>query len=148
MSVLRSCLLALTSMTTLALAACSQADRGPIEVRDAWSPAMPNTMAAVYLDIAVHQPDTLLGGNASIAQSTEMHATTEDRGMMRMRPLESLDLKAGETVRFERGGKHFMLMGLSRPLSQGEKFPMTLRFAKAGEIPVTVEVRAPGEGMH
>jgi len=145
MSVLRSCLLALTAASMLG--ACGQMSQEPIQVRDAWSPALPNNMAAVYVTITANEPDVLLGGNAPMAQTTEMHETAEEDGMMRMRPLERVSLAAGETVRFERGGKHFMLMGLSRPLTQGETFPMTLRFAKAGEIPVTVEVRALGEGM-
>lgn len=145
MTLLRSCLLA--AVTALMLGACGQTNQGPIQVRDAWAPALPNDMAAVYFEITANESDVLLGGSAPMAQTAEMHETSEEDGMMRMRPLARLSLKAGETVRFERGGKHFMLMGLSRPLTPGEKFPMTLRFAKAGEIPVTVEARAPGEGL-
>lgn len=34
-----------------------------------------------------------------------------------------------------------MLLGLRRDLAQGETFPLTLRFARAGEMTVTARVR-------
>lgn len=38
-----------------------------------------------------------------------------------------------------------MLMGLKRPLKQGDAFPLFLTFAHAGQIAVRVLVRAAGE---
>ena len=37
-----------------------------------------------------------------------------------------------------------MLMGLKNPLKEGDSFPMTLTFEKAGTIQVTVKVEKPG----
>lgn len=37
-----------------------------------------------------------------------------------------------------------MLMGLTAPLKAGERFPLTLRFARAGTIAVEVKIE---EGM-
>lgn len=42
--------------------------------------------------------------------SVEMHETVIKDEVARMIPLGPLTLQAGETVRFERGGKHLMLM--------------------------------------
>ena len=36
---------------------------------------------------------------------------------------------------------HLALVGLRRPLAQGETFPLTLRFAQAGEVTVAGRVR-------
>jgi copper(I)-binding protein len=36
-----------------------------------------------------------------------------------------------------------MLMGLKAPLKVGEKFPLTLKFEKSGEVVVTVNVEEP-----
>ena len=44
------------------------------------------------------------------------------------------------------GGLHIMLMGLKRKLKRGERFPLTLRFAAAGEVTVMVSVHGPGAG--
>jgi hypothetical protein len=42
-----------------------------------------------------------------------------------------------------------MLTDLKRPLQAGETFPLTLRFAKAGSIEVSVEVESmAGGAMH
>jgi copper(I)-binding protein len=43
-----------------------------------------------------------------------------------------------------------MLFGLKEPLKSGDKFPLTLRFEKAGEVTVTVNVEAAGadHSMH
>jgi copper(I)-binding protein len=36
-------------------------------------------------------------------------------------------------------------MGVDEPLVAGQRFPLTLQFAAAGAVTVTVVVRAPGE---
>ena len=72
-------------------------------------------MAAAYLDItnqsgmairitSVTSPDYEL---------VEIHETTIEDGVARMRAIPMLEIADGETVTFERGGKHLMLM---RPL--------------------------------
>ena len=38
-----------------------------------------------------------------------------------------------------------MLIDLKEPLKQGETFPLTLTFAKAGTVTVQVPVKSPGE---
>ena len=42
------------------------------------------------------------------------------------------------------GGFHIMLIGLKHPLEEGQRFPLTLIFAKAGEVTVEVTVDAVG----
>ena len=49
-----------------------------------------------------------------------------------------------ERVELKPGGTHLMLVGLKAPLKAGDKFPLTLRFEKAGPIEVVVNVEAPG----
>lgn len=62
-------------------------------------------------------------------------------GQMRMQELEGgLALTAGETVTFEPGGYHIMLLDLAEPLQTGDEIDLTLEFAEGGEQSVTVEV--------
>jgi periplasmic copper chaperone A len=42
---------------------------------------------------------------------------------------------------FAPGGYHIMLMGLKQALVAGTTFPVTLTFAKAGEVTATVSVQ-------
>lgn len=140
MSVIRHCLFS----AALLLAACSQTTQAPIEIRNAWSPLTPPgaTVAAVYAEVSARQADTLLSASSTVAETTEMHSTLEENGMMHMRPVHELALQAGETVRFAPGGMHLMLTGLHQALPADAQFPLVLHFAKAGDVTVTVQVRA------
>jgi periplasmic copper chaperone A len=61
-----------------------------------------------------------------------------------MRPVEELVVTLGEPTVLKPGGPHIMLMGLKRPLTRGDSFPMTITFAKAPPVTVTVTVQAAG----
>jgi copper(I)-binding protein len=128
----------------LLLTACGKTVQAPIEVRNAWSPVAPPgaSVIAVYAEVSARDADTLLSASTSVAETAQMHSTTEENGMMTMRPLEKLELKAGETARFEPGGMHWMLIGPHQALPADSQFPLTLHFAKAGDVTVTVNVRA------
>lgn len=98
--------------------------------------------------------DKMVAARAPIGKKTELHTHTENAdGVMQMRQIEGgVDVGAGQTVMFKRGGKHVMLMGLQTPLVQGAVVPVTLVFEKAGEITFDVVVdndRKPsGHGGH
>lgn len=116
-----------------------------IRISEARAPATPPgaSVGAAYLTIQVHEPDTLLGASTPVAQSVEIHQTAIEEGIARMRKLENVPLEAREPARFEPGGTHFMLLGLAAPLAEGESFPLTLRFERAGELQVQTSVVAP-----
>jgi len=61
--------------------------------------------------------------------------------MMGMREIEELPVPAGSTVLLVPGGNHLMLIDLAEDLVPGSEFDLTLTFAEAGDITVTVEVR-------
>ena len=55
-------------------------------------------------------------------------------------------LPAGATVTFRHGtpdGHHLMLLDLKAPLKDGDRFPVTLTFEKAGTHTVQVWVQTP-----
>ena len=49
-----------------------------------------------------------------------IHRTVEEGGVSRMRPAGKLVLAPGESLRFEPGGLHLMLMRPLRPLAEGD----------------------------
>lgn len=67
--------------------------------------------------------------------------TMPSSGEMAMRPIDSLELPAGEAVALEPGGYHIMLIDLVAPLEAGSTIDVTLTFEKAGEQVVTATVR-------
>ncbi|WP_353152434.1 copper chaperone PCu(A)C [Herminiimonas fonticola] len=88
------------------------------------------------------QSDTLIAVQSPAAKSAEIHtmSMTADH-VMRMREVDSIELKAQEKVTMLPGdGYHIMLLGLTAPLKAGDKLPLVLTFRKAGKVNTTVTV--------
>ena len=98
------------------------------------------------------QPDRLIGASTPVAREVEIHHSVIDaNNVMRMRAIDGLTVPARGEVRLRHGGEHhLMLIGLKAPLKDGDRFPMTLRFEKAGEREVMVWVQQPRDaaGAH
>ena len=100
------------------------------------------------LDNKANAADRLTGASSDIAAEVQVHEMAVVDGVMQMRQLAGgLPIPAGGSVTLKPGGYHVMLIGLKKPLTPGETFPLTLTFANAGNISVTVPVRAMG-AMH
>jgi copper(I)-binding protein len=59
---------------------------------------------------------------------------------MKMERVDSVEIKAGETVRLEPMGLHIMLIGLKRPLKKGSEVPIALTFRDGSTVTVTARV--------
>ena len=140
----------------LLLTACSPATGGRSNVRlaDPWARATApgQQSAAAYVTIVNRGggPDRLLSAaTPDIAGSATLHSSSSAGGVMRMRMLDSLDVPARGQVRLEPSGTHIMLTGLKQPLTAGTRFELRVRFEKAGEREIAVDVVAPtAEGPH
>ena len=141
---MRSTLLALGAALTLGLTApVLMAQDANVDITDAWARATPGgaQTAAAYVTLVSPAGDRLTGVSTPAAQKAELHSMTMDGGVMKMRQVDAIDLPAGQAVTLKPGGYHIMLTGLAKPLQEGQSFPLTLTFAKAGprEISVTVQ---------
>lgn len=111
-----------------------------------WSPATPNgaATAAAYMSIENHgrSDDRLLGGSVPVAAKVEVHAMSMANGIMSMHALsDGLKIPAGMTVNLEPNANyHLMISGLKSALKDGTKLPLTLHFAKAGDVHVEIPV--------
>jgi len=85
-------------------------------------------------------PDRLIAASSPVAGIVEVHEMAMDGGVMKMRVIPGIDIKAGSKVDLKPGGYHIMLMELKQPLKNGDRFPLTLTFEKAGKIEVSVWV--------
>ncbi|HEX6707959.1 MAG TPA: copper chaperone PCu(A)C [Albitalea sp.] len=93
--------------------------------------------------------DRLVGASADVSAGVELHTMKMDGDVMRMRQVDAIDVPSNKSVVLEPGGMHIMLTGLKAPLKEGTRFPMTLKFEKAGEVKVevTVDTVKSGEPM-
>jgi copper(I)-binding protein len=113
-----------------------------------WTRATPKgaTIGGGYLDIKNNgtAPDRLLHGSVSVAKRFQIHSTTTEDGVAKMREVTAgIEIKPGETIRFEPGGSHLMFVNLMQPLNEGETVHGTLTFEHAG----TVDIEYPVLGM-
>ena len=75
--------------------------------------------------------------------TAEMHNTIEEKGIMKMRHLDAVEIKPGETVSFKPRAKHIMLTNLKAPLKEGDKVKFTFQFDGGEEISQIFPVTAP-----
>jgi uncharacterized protein YcnI len=89
------------------------------------------------------QDDRLVAANTDFTDRTEIHEMAMDGDVMRMRELEDgLAIPAGETVTLAPGGYHLMFMELDGALEAGGSVDVTLTFERAGEVTLSMPVRA------
>lgn len=140
-------LISLLAAALLAIAVPSLADDlelGDLAVAQPWARASAGNIrnGAAYFAVTNTgaEPDRLIAVASPAAAHAALHNHVSEDGVMKMRPVEAVELAPGEQVVLEPGGLHVMLMGLARPLVEGESFPLTLTFEKAGDLEVTVEI--------
>ncbi len=130
------------------VAAAQTYSAGGLEIGGPWARATPKgaTVGAGYLTITNKgtEPDRLIGGSAAPASRFEVHTTVMENGVARMRQVNGLEIKPGETVELKPGGMHVMLMGLKQPLTNGQTVKGTLVFEKAGTVAIEFAVQAVG----
>jgi len=122
---------------------------GRLKISAAWVRATPRgaPVGGGYLIITNtgNAPDRLIGGSSDAAMRFEIHDMSMDNGVMKMRPVgNGIEIKPGQSVEFKPGGYHVMFIGLNKPFEQGEHVKATLKFEKAGDVPVDFIVEGIG----
>jgi copper(I)-binding protein len=119
-----------------------------IVVETAWARATPGNAptGAVYFRVVNRgiAPDRLVAVTTPVAERAEIHENKIVDGVMQMRPLGGVTIEPRQSMELKPGGDHLMLIGLKHPLKQGESFPLTLVFEKAGTLTVGVAVEKVG----
>lgn len=139
-------LLLLTGLLTSSLLVqAHDFNAGQIHVDHPWSRAMPpsapNAAAFFILHNRGEAADRLVSASSPLAQKTELHEHVHQGGLMKMQQVQGVELPAGSEVKFMPMGYHVMLFGVKEQAKDGERFPLTLRFEKAGEVQVEVAVQ-------
>jgi periplasmic copper chaperone A len=119
-----------------------------VTVAHPWARAMPGgaTVGSAFAEIKTDKDtsDRLVGVSSPIAKSAEVHSMTMDGNVMKMRRLDGIDLKPGESHILKPMAEHIMLFGLTEPLKEGDLVKLTFTFEKAGPIEVEGTVEPPG----
>jgi hypothetical protein len=118
-----------------------------VEIRDPWARASAGMAKAgtAYMVIEnTGEADRLTAASSDVSEKAELHTHIKDGDVMKMRRVDAIDVPANGKALLQPGGLHIMLVGLHAPLREGETFPVTLEFEKAGKMTVEVEVKDVG----
>ncbi|MHA6492508.1 copper chaperone PCu(A)C [Pseudomonas borbori] len=117
---------------------------GDIRIEQPWSREMPPVAptAAVYFVVhnAGSEADRLLQVETPVAGKAEMHEHLHADGVMKMQQVQEVAIPSGGEVAFMPMGYHVMLFDLKQQARNGERFPLTLTFERAGEVAIEVVV--------
>jgi periplasmic copper chaperone A len=114
---------------------------GAIEIGHPWARPSVTGKGAVFtaFNNTGDTADRLIGGASPICPEVLLRAAGGA-------PVEEMDLLPHRPLPLRPGGRYIALLGLRGPLALDDRFPLTLRFAAAGSITVTVRVEdAPEE---
>ena len=131
--------LALTSLISIAAAA------SPIRVENPWSRATApgQVVGGGFMTIVNtgNTADRLVSVTSAAAAEVQIHHTSMDGGVMRMRQLtDGLEIPAASRVELKPRSLHLMFMQLKAPLDVGSSFPVQLQFEKAGTLTAQFKV--------
>lgn len=118
---------------------------GPdLRIEDAWARPAPGTgNGAIYFTLRNEGDvnETIVGASADVATAVELHQTSHEDDVMRMRPVERVPVPAGSGVVFEPGGYHVMMIGLTQDLQPDDQFQFALEFENSPSLTADVTVR-------
>lgn len=126
-----------TILLTIWLVSCAEPPGPPILVSDVivTAAARDMPMAAAYFTIRNRSGEGIRITRVTSPnyESVEIHETSIDDGIARMRKLDAVEVPDDASIRFERGGLHLMLM---RPVDDAER--ITLNFYQQDLLVVSV----------
>ena len=107
----------------------------------------PNSAAFMVLKNSSEQDRALVNARSNISKVVELHTHKKEGGMMRMRQVKRIDIKAGSKTVLKPGGLHVMFIGLKQQLKAGDKIELELEFDDGSTEKLMAPVKMVA-GMH
>jgi copper(I)-binding protein len=144
-SMFKKSLLLAVLMSPALLAQALDFSVGELQIEHPWSREMPPSAPSAAAYFVVHNQgaaaDRLLGVQTPVAGTAELHQVVHADGVMKMQRVQNVEIPASGAAKFAPMGYHVMLFNLKQSLRDGERFPLTLTFEKAGAVEVEVAVQ-------
>lgn len=149
---LKKTLLGLTLLLPTLLVQAHEYDAGQLHIDHPWSREMPPVAPTAAAYFVIHnkgsEADRLLSASTPVAGKAELHEHVHAGGVMKMQEVKDVVIPAGGEVKFEPMGYHVMLLDVKQQAKDGERFPLTLTFEKAGKVEVEVAVQKEAPAGH
>ncbi len=89
----------------------------------------------------------LVKADSPVAKTVELHNHINDNGVMRMRQVKEIEIKAKGQVELKTGSYHVMLIDLKQVLKEGDTVPVTLTFDDGSTKKIDAPVKKPQATM-
>lgn len=126
----------------------SEAENGVVVSAARVLPPFPGKdTAAAYFELKNEGGDNrLVSVSSPISEAVEIHNHIEDNGVMKMRRVDGVDVKAGGTVEFKPGSYHIMMFKVDLPETQ-EEVPLTLTYSDGTSVTLIAPIEGRGDEM-
>jgi periplasmic copper chaperone A len=129
----------------LGSAAHSAFAAGRLDMANAWIRTAPAgaMMLAGYATLrnTGDAPVVITSAGSADFGDVSLHESVEENGVMRMRPLQSVEIAPGASIDFSPGGRHLMLMRPRRVLKPGESAKISLKLRGGADVSADFVVR-------
>lgn len=136
--------LSLSIMAFGSFAAAHEQKVGDLILHHAWSRANPASAKSGAVFVTIENTgdtaDELISVTTDVAAMSAVHEMSMANDIMTMKPAGNLAIPPHAKVELKPHGLHIMLMGLKKHFAEGDTFPVTLTFAKAGTVTLQVVV--------
>jgi copper(I)-binding protein len=99
------------------------------------------TAAYMTINNSSDQAITLQKVTSSISDRIEIHEHSMADGMMRMRQVDNIIVKANNNIVLQPSGLHLMIFALKQKLTEGDEIQLTLTFSNKTKINIQLPVR-------
>ena len=118
-----------------------------VSVQDAYvrlaPPNAPATGAFMVIKNNGDKDVKVLKADNPVSKVTELHTHLNEGGVMKMRPVPSIEVKAKGQAVLQPGGLHVMMIDLKTPMKEGDVVPITLTFDDGSSKQVDAKVVRP-----
>jgi periplasmic copper chaperone A len=115
-----------------------------VSIQNAWvrPTSAGQEVGAAYMTLTSNQDVNLVHVDSDVTKNIEIHSMVMKNGVMKMRMLESLPLKATTPYKLEPGGFHLMLFDLKKPLTEGAQVNLELTFKNQKNVEFKQKIKA------
>ena len=104
-------------------------------------PGIKTTGAFMVIRNAGAKDISLVEAGSPVAQTVQLHTHINEDGVMKMRQVPRIDVKATAQVELKPGSFHIMLIDLNKELKEGDLIPITLKFSDGQKKVLEAQVR-------
>ncbi len=135
----------LVSFAALMFAGAASAAEPSVTFTDLHARPTAGKVGVAFFTATSTANDTIASVTSDCCKAVELHRTEKLNGVMSMRRIPQMSLNKNKPVRVQpdaKGGEHVMLIGLKKPLSEGDTVKATFTFSKAPAQTVVFPVQS------